>query len=123
MRRPLFWIASSLKDLKAMPVAVQKSFGTALRHVQYGERPDNAKALYGFGGASVLELVEDFDRSTYRAVYTVNFPGAIYVLHVFQKKSKRGIRTPRADLELVRSRLRLAQKHHHDWQHEEGQDG
>jgi phage-related protein len=112
-----------LRDLKAMPVPVQKSFGTALRDVQYGERPDNARPLSGFAGAGVLELVEDFDRSTYRAVYTVSFPGAIYVLHVFQKKSKRGIRTPREDLELTRSRLKLARNHYHGLERQEDQHG
>lgn len=84
-----------------MSVPVQKTFGTALRDVQYGEKPDIAKALSGFGGGSVLELVEDHDRRTFRVVYTVSFPGAVYVLHVFQKKSKRGIKTPREEIEVV----------------------
>jgi len=111
-RKPLYGIASSLEDLKAMPVPVQKAFRTALRDVQYGETPEIAKALSGFGGGGVLELVEDYDRGTYRAVYTVNFPGAVDVLHAFQKKSRRGIKTPREDVELVRSQLRLARAHH-----------
>jgi phage-related protein len=110
--KPLYWIASSLKDLKAMPVPLQKPFGTALRSVQLGGTPSMAKPLRGFGGARVLELVEDYDRATYRAVYTVTFPGVVYVLHVFQKKSKRGIATPRHDIELVRSRYQLARDHY-----------
>lgn len=112
LRKPLYWIASSLKDLKEMPEPVQKTFGTALRDVQYGESPDEAKALSGFGGGGVRELVKDHDRSTFRAVYTVSFPGAVYVLHAFQKKSKRGIKTPRKDLDLIRSRLKLARTHY-----------
>lgn len=79
--KPLYWIASSLKDLKAMPVPLQKAFGTALRSAPLGGMPRVAKPLRGFGGAGVLELVEDYDRGTYRAVYTVNFPGVVYMLH------------------------------------------
>jgi phage-related protein len=110
--KPLYWIASSLKDLKAMPALLQKAFGTALRSVQLGGAPRTAKPLKGFGGAGVLELVEDYDRGTYRAVYTVNFPGVVYVLHVFQKKARRGIATPRQEIDLVRSRYKLAQDHY-----------
>lgn len=118
--KPLYWIASSLKDLKAMPVPLQKAFGTALRSVQLGGMPRTAKPLRGFGGAGVLELAEDYDRGTYRAVYTVNLPGAVYVLHVFRKKSKRGIATPRQDMDLVRRRYQLAQNHYRSIeQHEE----
>ena len=76
--------------------------------------------LKGFGGAGVLELIEEHDRGTYRAVYTVKFPGVVYVLHVFQKKSKRGVATPRHDIELIRSRYELAQDHNRTIeQHEE----
>ena len=110
--KPLFWIASSLKDLKALPVPLQKAFGTALHLVQLGDTPLGVKALRGFGGGGVLELAEDCDRGTYRAVYTVKFEEAVYVLHVFQKKSKRGIATPTHDIELVRQRLRLASEHY-----------
>ena len=110
--KPLYWIASSLKDLKAMPVPLRKAFGTALRSVQLGGSPRTAKPLRAFGGAGVLELVEDYDRGTYRAVYTVNFPGVVYVLHVFQKKSKRGIATPRREIDLVRRRYQLAHDHY-----------
>ena len=71
-------------------------------------KPPNAKPLRGFGGASVLEVVEDHDGSTYRAVYTVKFQGIVYVLHVFQKKSKRGIATPKHDIDLIKARLKIA---------------
>jgi phage-related protein len=118
--RPLYWIASSLKDLKAMPVPLEKAFGTARRSVQLGGMPRTGKLLRGFGRAGVLELADDYDRGTYRAVYTVHFPGAVYVLHVFQKKSKRGIATPRQDMNLVRRRYQLAQNHYRTIeQHEE----
>lgn len=110
--KPLYWIGRSLKDLKAMPVPVQKAVGTALRSVQLGGHPLVVKPLKGFGGAGVLEIVEDYDRSTFRVVYAVRLAGVVYVLHVFQKKSKSGIATPKRDLDLVRSRLRLAQEHY-----------
>jgi phage-related protein len=111
LRKPLYWMGSSLKDLKAMAVTVQKFFGAALRDVQYGETPDDAKPWKGLG-SGVLEIVEDYDRNTYRAVYTVSFAGAVYVLHVFQKKAKHGIATPRPDVDLVRSRYKLAREHY-----------
>jgi phage-related protein len=111
-RKPLYFIASSWKDLKALPGPVQDTFGTLLLDVQYGETPASAKPLKGFGGAGVLEIVEDHDGDTYRSVYTVNFRDAVYVLHVFQKKSTHGIATPKRDLELVRRRYRSAECHH-----------
>ena len=80
--------------------------------MQHGDTPVSAKALKGFGGASVLELVEDHDHSTYRAVYSVRFKLAVYVLHVFQKKSTKGIATRMADIDLVRRRLQLAERHY-----------
>jgi phage-related protein len=111
-RKPLFFIASSWKDLKRLPGPVQDVFGTLLLDVQYGETPANAKALSGFGGAGVLEIVEEYASGAYRATYTVKFPRAVYVLHVFQKKSKRGIATPKRDLDLIRSRFDLAKQHY-----------
>ncbi|HWJ14393.1 MAG TPA: type II toxin-antitoxin system RelE/ParE family toxin [Gemmatimonadaceae bacterium] len=100
-----------MNDLKRMPVAVQKAIGTALRDLQFGARPRGIKRLTGLGGG-VLEIVDDFDRSTYRAVLTVEFEDAIYVLHVFQKKSKRGLATPRQDVEKIVRRLRVARSLH-----------
>ncbi|HET6387289.1 MAG TPA: type II toxin-antitoxin system RelE/ParE family toxin [Armatimonadota bacterium] len=106
--KPLHWIASSLDDLRQLPEDVKDEFGYALQRAQEGARAPRAKPLQGFGGANVLEIVEDHDGATYRAVYTVRFALAIYVLHVFQKKSKRGVATPQADLSLIKSRLRTA---------------
>jgi phage-related protein len=107
--RPLIWIGSSKKDLMALPVLVRKFFGHALHFAQKDERHDAAKVLKGFGGAGVLELVEDDSGGTYRAVYTVRFPEAVFVLHCFQKKSKTGIGTPRKDIETIRTRLKAAE--------------
>jgi phage-related protein len=111
-RRPVHFIASSGKDLKALPVPVRGAFGRLLLDAQYGETPHGAKPLKGFGGASVLELVEDYETNTYRAVYTVRFAEAVYVLHVFQKKSKTGAATPRHEIKLVKRRYELARQHH-----------
>jgi phage-related protein len=110
-RRPLFWIASSRRDLKAMPVPVQKKFGTALLDVQYGDTPADARPLKGFGGAGVLEITEEYQTDTFRTVYTVTFASGVYVLHVFQKKSKHGIATPKREIDLVKSRYQLAREH------------
>ena len=93
---------------------VRGSIGHALHQAQRGEEPDSAKALKGFGGRSILEVVTDFDGNTFRAVYTVRFSDAIYVLHAFQKKSKRGSATPKHDMELIKSRLALAEQHYRD---------
>ena len=116
-RRPLHFIASSLTDLRSVPVAVRGAFGRQLLDAQYGDTPASAKPLKGFGRASVLELVEDEGSSTYRAVYTVRFERAVYVLHVFKKRSTKGIATSKGDMDLVRRRLQQAQ-HHYD-QHDD----
>ncbi|HET7459669.1 MAG TPA: type II toxin-antitoxin system RelE/ParE family toxin [Longimicrobium sp.] len=108
--KPLFWVGSSEDDLYAFPSPVKRVLGFALRAAQNGEKHPQAKPLKGFGGAGVLEIVEDYDGDTYRAVYTVKFAGSIYVLHAFQKKSKQGISTPRHDVELIRSRLETARR-------------
>jgi phage-related protein len=113
-RKPIHFIASSLDDLRDVPPLVRGAFGRQLLDVQYGDTPASAKPLKGFGGASVLELVEDEDSSTYRAVYTVRFARAVYVLHVFQKKSRKGIATPKGDIDLVRRRLKDAESHYRD---------
>ena len=106
--KPLHWIASSLNDLRDLPEDVQDTFGYALQRAQEGGRHGNAKSLKGFGGAGVLEIVDNHEGNTYRAVYTVKFVLAIYVLHVFQKKSKKGIATPASDLDLIRKRMNVA---------------
>ena len=103
--KPLIWIGSSRKDLGAMPRAVQREFGFALHLAQIGSRHSGAKVLRGFGSAGVIEVVEDFATDTYRAVYSVRFSDAVYVLHCFKKKSTKGIETPKPDMDLIRKRL------------------
>jgi phage-related protein len=106
--KPLVWMGSSKKDLKVLPRDVIKLFGYALYEAQVGRRHEQTKVLRGFGDASVLEVIESTNRSTYRAVYTVRFIDAVYVLHVFQKKSKSGIATPKPDSDLIEERLKQA---------------
>ena len=89
---------------------MQNRVGYALNQVQEGEEPIAAKALKGFGGRTVLELIDDFDGDTYRTVYTVRFAGVVYVLHAFQKKATSGIATPQRELDLIRQRLQLARR-------------
>ena len=107
--KPAYWIGSSLDDLRAFPGEVQHAIGFALRDAQLGGKHESAKPLRGFKGAGVLEIIEDHDGDTYRAVYTVKLAGSIYVLHVFQKKSKKGIKTPKHELDLIKARLRAAE--------------
>lgn len=89
-----------------MPEDVQDVFGYALHLAQTGQKHPDAKPLKGFGGAGVLEVVDDFQGDAYRAVYTVRFADAVYVVHCFQKKSTQGIATPKPDMELIKSRLK-----------------
>ena len=110
--KPLYWVASSLEDLRSFPERVKDGFGHALYLAQTGRKDPQAKPLKGFRGAGVLEVVEDYAGDTYQAVYTVRFVGAVYVLHAFQKKSKHGIETPKKELDLVRERLRRAERHY-----------
>ncbi|MBU2765229.1 type II toxin-antitoxin system RelE/ParE family toxin [Acidithiobacillus ferrivorans] len=107
--KPLEWIASSYKDLMALPPDVRRRFGYALSLAQMGDRDDAAKVLKGFDGAGVLEVFEDDVGGTYRAVYTVKFAEAVFVLHCFQKKSKSGIATPKVDMDIIRTRLKVAE--------------
>jgi phage-related protein len=107
--KPLQWIGSAKRDLMVLPIGVRKFFGHALDFAQRGEQHEAAKPLKGFGGAGVLEIVEDDAGGTYRAVYTVKFEEAVFVLHCFQKKSKRGIETPKADMNIIRTRLKVAE--------------
>jgi phage-related protein len=108
-KKQIFWMGSSKKDLMALPVGVRKFFGHALDFAQRGDQHDAAKPLKGFGGAGVLEIVEDDAGGTYRAVYTVRFVEAVFVLHCFQKKSKHGIETPKKDMDIIRDRLKAAE--------------
>ena len=108
--KPLYWVGSSKRDLLSLPGPVVDLFGFALYLAQDGRKHEQAKPLRGFGSAGVLEVVEDWDRSTYRAVYTVRFEGVVFVLHMFQKKSKRGAVTPKADIDLIHQRLKAAKQ-------------
>lgn len=107
--RPLIWVGSSKKDLCALPAEVRQFFGHALDVAQRGGRHQSAKTMRGFSGAGLLELVEDDAGGTYRAVYTVRYREAVFVLHSFQKKSKCGTATPLEEMDIVRARLKLAE--------------
>lgn len=106
--KPLYWVGSSKKDLLALPDEVVDFFGYALYLAQIGKKHEQAKPLKGFGSAGVLEVVEDWQGNTYRAVHTVRFACGVFVLHVFQKKAKRGMATPKSDLDSIRARLKAA---------------
>ena len=109
--KPVDFIGSTKKVLRGFPDEVKESIGHGIWVAQTGERVDYAKPLKGFGGAGVLELIVDHSNgNTYRGVYTVNFPKAIYVLHAFIKKSKKGIQTPRQEIDLIKKRLAEATK-------------
>jgi|GEM_PF-298806 len=112
--KSLEWVGPTKDDLRNFPDEVRSEIGYALYLAQAGEKHPDAKPLRGFGGASVLEVVADFDRDTYRAVYTVQFEDAVYVLHVFQKKAKHGIATPREDLDSIRKRLQRVEQAHRE---------
>jgi phage-related protein len=108
IEKPLKWVGSSYKDLLALPSEMRSLFGFALSLAQAGEKHETAKVLKGFGGAGVLEVIESDAHGTYRAVYTVKFEEAVFVLHAFQKKSKRGIETPKEDMDIIHARLKIA---------------
>lgn len=108
--KSIVWIGSSRRDLKSFPAEVKDVIGYALYQAQVGRKASSAKALAGFGGAGVLEIVKDHQTDTYRAVYTVKFAEVVYVLHAFQKKSKKGIATPKSDIDLIRRRLKIAEE-------------
>jgi len=113
--RTLLWIGPSRDDLRAFPDEARRNVGYALQFAQAGTKHPTAKPLGAFGGG-VLEIVEDHAGDTYRAVYTVRFKRAVYVLHVFKKKSKAGIATPRHEIDLIHKRLSWATKHY--WEFE-----
>lgn len=116
--KPVRWVASSRDDLRELPKEARRDIGFALDMAQNGERHPSAKPLKGFGGAGILEIVEHFIGDTYRAVYTVRFAEVIYVLHVFKKKSKSGIETPKQEIDLIKSRLARAQEEYELWKKE-----
>ena len=108
--KPVVWLASTKKDLMTLPNEVIDTFGYALYLAQTGKKHEQAKPLHGFGSAGVLEIVEDWRGNTYRAVYTVRFAAAVFVLHMFQKKAKSGTATPKQNMELIRERLKVAEQ-------------
>jgi len=114
--KPIRWVATSLRDLRAFPRAVRLEIGHALFAAQAGMTDPAAKPLKGFGGAGVLEIVASHHGNAWRAVYTVRFHGAIYVLHVFQKKSTKGIATPAREIQLIRRRLAEAERDYRERQ-------
>lgn len=113
--KPIIWIASTKEVLISLPDEVQDEIGHALYQAQKGKKSDKAKPFKGFGSAAVLEIVENDAAGTYRAVYTVKFKEAIAVLHVFQKKSKQGKATTKQDLDLIKSRFKLAEQIYNEW--------
>ena len=116
MLKPVEWMGSSKADLKRFPDPVQGRMGFAIYRAQLGRRHRDAKPLKGFG-PGVVEVVARHDGDTFRAVYTVRFEGAVYVLHAFQKRAKRGITTPKRELDLVRRRLQAAERHYRETHH------
>jgi phage-related protein len=117
--KPVRWVGSSKDDLSAFPEEVKRRVGGALWDAQRGLRALFAKPLRGFGGAGVLEVTDDYEGDTYRAVYTVRFAGAVYMLHAFQKKSKRGIATPKAELDVIKQRFKRAREDYEQWSRSE----
>ncbi|MBP2294512.1 type II toxin-antitoxin system RelE/ParE family toxin [Azospirillum rugosum] len=113
--KAVLWVSSARDDLVDFPIPVKRTIGFAVHLAQIGLKHEQAKPLQGFGGASVLEVVEDHRGDTYRAVYTVRFEDAVIVLHAFQKKSKRGIATPAHEIDLIRKRLKLAEELYAQW--------
>lgn len=109
------WVGNSKEDLSDFPEEVRRRVGGALWEAQIGRKAPYAKPLKGFGDAAVLEIVDDFDGDTFRAVYTVRFAKAVYVLHAFQKKSKHGVATPKAELDLIDQRLKRAREDYEQW--------
>ncbi len=114
--RPVTWVGPSRYELASFPKPVRRNMGQALYAAQRGETDPSAKPLKGFGGARVMEIVEHDRSGTYRGVYTAQFAGMIYVLHMFQKKSKQGIATPKQDIDLIRSRLADAERDYRERQ-------
>ena len=111
--KPARFIRSAREDLRRFPEDVRTEFGYAIFAAQAGGKAPKAKPLKGIvPGSGVLEIVEDFDGNTYRVVYTVKFPDALYVLHAFQKKSRHGIKTPKHEIDLIRARFAEAKAHY-----------
>lgn len=110
--RPIIWIGSSLRDIRLFPAEIRRDIGYALFAAQEGETDPEAKPLRGFSGGGVMEIIAHHKGDTWRAVYTVRFSEAIYVLHALQKKAKRGIATPKKEIDLIHQRLAEAGRIH-----------
>lgn len=117
--KPLLWVSSSLKDLREMPDEVKSDIGHSLREIQKGKDPGNSKILTHLGETGIHEIVVHAIEGAFRAVYTVKFTEAVIVLHVFQKKSKKGISTPKQEIDLVLDRLRIAKMLYQEWRKNE----
>ena len=115
MMKPLVWMGSARRDLKVLPDQVRQGFGYALYLAQTGSAHPKAKSLKGFGSSALMQVVQDWQGNAYRAVYTVRFEAAVFVLHVFRKKSKSGIATPKRDMDLIHTRLRAAETIAKEW--------
>ena len=109
LTKPITWVGTSKKDLQKFPEDVKQIMGYAIYLAQKGDKHQDAKPLKGFGGTKTLEVVESYKGDTYRAVYSIKFEGIVYVIHCFQKKSKKGIATPKPDIDLIRQRLKDAE--------------
>ena len=119
-RKPLVWAGASKQDLGVFPRPVKVKLGHALHEAQIGKKHLDAKPPRGFGGAGVLEIVADHEGNTCRGIYTVRFEGRVHVLHVFQKTSKHGVATPKKKTELLRERLKWAERDHESWRESNG---
>jgi len=108
--KPVSWIGRTKQDLSALHQDVRDAVSQALFEAQKGGKHAKAKALSGYGDAGVLEIVTDHEGDTFRTVYTVRWPDCVYVVHMFQKKSKSGIKTPKADLDLIDERMKRITK-------------
>lgn len=118
-RKPLDWIGSSKKDLLDLPEEIRRLIGHSLHLAQIEQDDDYCKPLKGFGNANVREIVNNDSEGTYRTVYTVEFKEIIYVLHVFKKKSKTGIETPKQEIDLIKNRLKTAKNIYKEWKQNE----
>lgn len=110
--KPLEWMGDTRRVVRAFPKPVRQVVGQALYGAQIGDTHVDTKPLKGFGGASVVEILADHDGDTFRVVYTVRFHGVVYTLHAFQKKAKKGIKSPQKELDLIKQRLRNAERHY-----------
>ncbi len=112
--KPLEWVGNTRKTVSGFPKAVRQLIGQALYAAQLGKTHVDTKPLKGLTGAGVVEIIADHEGDTYRGIYTIKLAVVVYVLHAFQKKSKRGIKTPKKEIDLIRQRLKFAERHYQD---------